>query len=722
MRIKLVMTVILAGFLNLSANAGFEQFNDPIGAVNVYEPIGGVWQFSIVPFGMADLRAITVDNREFQLLPNINLYADNPGDPVWRNNGGAGPDGNSIVEANTLFEIPSLTADIDTVVFDFDVSAFDLDPVRYELIGFVKVLDKLSGSYLKIDGYEIVITGTGTNQIVFGSSPSYEGQLLQVGWALKGLNANPTNDWGSATVTATALYATSFDFTAPTPDPMSFYSVPTNISDTAISMTATTAVDDYNDVEYLFTNTVTHTSSGWQSSTNYTEIGLGAGTTNTYMVKARDTSINGTETGWSDPKSAVTSLVDTTPPTPPQMSFASTDVGPTMVKLVAVTASDPSGVEYYFDCVAGGGNDSGWQDSPIYYDTGVAPGSSCSYTVIARDKSSAANSNTVSAVTNVTTLLVESVAFTNSLTSFTGTTDDPEVLFQLNKIGLETGSISASARIDFDGDGATYAVSGQWGRDLLRTIAMGYQYSSLEVYATLTFSGTFDLSGFLGIGQGIQTGENGNWGVPEMQLEGVNGVVAQFKSPFNYALPNCSLFKLVNTPAVWNTNTVELLSDPVDSTETIQARLIYDSVSNTVNIAIDKNYAGGPFTVDQDLGTVSTLVTNDLVVTDMFDGAPVRVYVGGGEGTIVKDFGIVVTYSQPPQPPFDVQISSVVGGEAVLVWQGAPGRIYDVQYTSDLNAGWTTDPGASDIPSTGGAMTATSGVSGVTMFYQVLSK
>jgi hypothetical protein len=60
--------------------------------------------------------------------------------------------------------------------------------------------------------------------------------------------------------------------------------------------------------------------------------------------------------------------------------------------MTATTASDPSGVEYYFDCTAGGGHDSAWQTSPTYQDTGLTPDTQYTYHVQARDQS--ANHNT----------------------------------------------------------------------------------------------------------------------------------------------------------------------------------------------------------------------------------------------------------------------------------------------------------------------------------------
>jgi len=132
--------------------------------------------------------------------------------------------------------------------------------------------------------------------------------------------------------------------------------------------------------------------------------GLSAGVQCLYLVWARDTSPDQNTTS---PGSVVvyTAATDTAAPTPSPMSFVSTDVSVTMIKLVATTATDDkSRIEYYFDCTAGPGNDSGWQTSPVYYDLDVTPGTNYSYTVIARDISRAQNSTTVSAATNITTL------------------------------------------------------------------------------------------------------------------------------------------------------------------------------------------------------------------------------------------------------------------------------------------------------------------------------
>ena len=65
--------------------------------------------------------------------------------------------------------------------------------------------------------------------------------------------------------------------------------------------------------------------------------------------------------------------------------------------------SDHPGVEYYFANLSDPAHDSGWQASASYVDTGLAPGTSYSYRVSARDKSSAQNATAPSASAAATT-------------------------------------------------------------------------------------------------------------------------------------------------------------------------------------------------------------------------------------------------------------------------------------------------------------------------------
>ena len=99
---------------------------------------------------------------------------------------------------------------------------------------------------------------------------------------------------------------------------------------------------------------------------------------------------------------------DTAPPTPNPAAFAIAPLGATATTITttAVTASDPSGVEYFFDETTGnpGGTDSGWQDSSSYTDTGLTPGVFYTYRVQARDKSVNHNATAYSGGLSSTTL------------------------------------------------------------------------------------------------------------------------------------------------------------------------------------------------------------------------------------------------------------------------------------------------------------------------------
>ena len=198
------------------------------------------------------------------------------------------------------------------------------------------------------------------------------------------------------------------DVTPPTPDPMTWAKKryePYATGPHSIAMVAATASDSENGVQYKFTCTAGGgNDSGWQTDTSYTDTPIPGGIEYTYTVTARDTSGNRNTTAPSTAKSATTDP-EYDPPTPDPMTWATVPyaTGPHSIAMVATTATDLSGVLYYFTCTAGGGNDSDWQDSSTYEDTGLSPATECTYTVKARDKSAAQNTTAVSTLASATT-------------------------------------------------------------------------------------------------------------------------------------------------------------------------------------------------------------------------------------------------------------------------------------------------------------------------------
>jgi hypothetical protein len=129
--------------------------------------------------------------------------------------------------------------------------------------------------------------------------------------------ANPSSlsSMGMFTVAGTATVdqmTIGTDLTAPLPNPSTFSSNPSAVDSFSVTMTATTAVDDFNNPpDYFFQETTGHagaTSSGWIRTPTYTDSGLSPSTSYSYFVWTRDQNFN--------QGSASATLSATTPATP----------------------------------------------------------------------------------------------------------------------------------------------------------------------------------------------------------------------------------------------------------------------------------------------------------------------------------------------------------------------------------------------------------------------
>ncbi|UCE99779.1 MAG: hypothetical protein JSV82_01560 [Planctomycetota bacterium] len=196
------------------------------------------------------------------------------------------------------------------------------------------------------------------------------------------------------------------DYIAPQPDPMTWMVLPHATGAYSISMTATTGLD-VSGIEYYFECALGGgDDSGWQDSPTYEDTGLTPSTQYSYRVQARDKSANQNAVGWSTTESGTTDPPDLTPPSPDPMTWAIVpyETGSDSITMTATAATDVSGVEYYFECVSGGGHDSGWQDSTVYEDVGLEPSTQYSYRVQAQDKSPNQNATGWSTTESATTM------------------------------------------------------------------------------------------------------------------------------------------------------------------------------------------------------------------------------------------------------------------------------------------------------------------------------
>lgn len=109
----------------------------------------------------------------------------------------------------------------------------------------------------------------------------------------------------------------------------------------------------------------------------------------------------------------VASIPDSTAPTPNPMVFF-VDPAPISDNTISMTASNAVdnayGLEYYFQCTSGPGNDSGWQESATYTDTGLQSGQVYAYRVTVRDTSPNQNVTVPSAPVSTSTPGVDTTA------------------------------------------------------------------------------------------------------------------------------------------------------------------------------------------------------------------------------------------------------------------------------------------------------------------------
>jgi hypothetical protein len=172
--------------------------------------------------------------------------------------------------------------------------------------------------------YHLLISGEGTGNLTSGYS-DYDslGQYFINGSVVSGAT----------------------DGTAPTPNPMTWDSLPFATSSSSISMSATVAEDETSSVQYYFLcvrGGSGCSNSGWQSSGSYTANGLTASTEYEFNVRARD--LAGNETSPAQSSSATTLVA---PPPPPANIVASgeTKVSGTVSATFTNTQTDNGSVE-----------------------------------------------------------------------------------------------------------------------------------------------------------------------------------------------------------------------------------------------------------------------------------------------------------------------------------------------------------------------------------------
>lgn len=156
-----------------------------VGYMNVFDTSNN-YQFGS-GWAVADLKTeINTSANTITLKPNYNTY--NASDSYWSD--GAG-NGNKIMEASTYYE-PGATYNGQNLTFTGNVSSNTLSN-QYTAVAFIKALDPANG-YATVYNNFITIPASGTFTINAPASSLTTGLLIQVGFTVRGINANPTTE------------------------------------------------------------------------------------------------------------------------------------------------------------------------------------------------------------------------------------------------------------------------------------------------------------------------------------------------------------------------------------------------------------------------------------------------------------------------------------------------------------------------------------------------
>jgi len=166
---------------------GVETSANFVGFANVFETPanGGAFVFGS-PWAVPDLKTV-IDPAEnaVTLFPNFNTYAENPDDPFWVDQ--MTGLGNKIFEGNTFVEDSTLLGK--TVTFEGEVESFTLD-ADYEVKVYIKVFN---ADFSEVKEVSQPLTEAGTFSITF-DNPEPEDAVVQYGFSVTGLNANPDDE------------------------------------------------------------------------------------------------------------------------------------------------------------------------------------------------------------------------------------------------------------------------------------------------------------------------------------------------------------------------------------------------------------------------------------------------------------------------------------------------------------------------------------------------
>ena len=196
----LTLSMGVAAQNSVSVDAG----GNWLGYANIFDPASGEFVFG-EPWGIQDIKTVVdAGAGTLTLQPNFNTYAANPTDPFWVDQTtGLGAkifEGNSYIEDNSLAGAE--------LTFSGNINSNTLDGA-YDAVAFIKVFN---ANYSVLKQATVPLTGA-TFEVVFTDVNPAEDAVVQYGFQIIGLNANPEEEaaLGSVVVSGGALSVNDFN-------------------------------------------------------------------------------------------------------------------------------------------------------------------------------------------------------------------------------------------------------------------------------------------------------------------------------------------------------------------------------------------------------------------------------------------------------------------------------------------------------------------------------
>jgi hypothetical protein len=284
-------------------------------------------------------------------------------------------------------------------------------------------------------------------------------------------------------------------------------------------------------------------------------------------------------------------------------------------------------------------------------------------------------------------------SLSNSLTGFTGNSTDAAVQSAVGAAGFEFSSIAGLAEdfssdptISFSPAGATFGTlfAGDGGRNYMRTIE-SYAFDSYVAEVTVIVDTLETDVVFFGMGSGNIT----NWGTPDF-----SGVPSVFLTPENEVVKANAVDGITGDwmdPTGAPSNDWSSSSAPgllATNAGTHRLRMTLDAATKQWTGSIDVNYAGGAFVADASTPTYTLTNAYDdgATVLNGWPTQPSKIYFGGDDGVIFKDFSVTVGGAEDA----DFNNDGSVDGQDFLIWQRGVG-IGNNNATGDANGSGTVD-------------------------------